>query len=66
MKKEDVEKKHSISKSAKSIFKKNRGFEANALSLIIVIWVSPILLAYVILKFAIIRPIKSLFGVKKK
>tara|TARA_R110000822_G_scaffold125184_5_gene259780 strand:- start:1625 stop:1828 length:204 start_codon:yes stop_codon:yes gene_type:complete len=55
-----------VGSQIKTMFDKEAGFEANALALITAIWVSPILLAYFILKFAIIRPIKSLFGVKKK
>lgn len=50
----------------KTMFDKKAGFEANALAVISAIWLSPILVTYFIFKFGIIRPIKSLFGVKKK
>ena len=61
-----VKGKKVIEEKAKTMFNKEAGFEANALSLITVIWISPILLTYFIFKFGIIKPIKSLFGAKKK
>tara|TARA_R110001606_G_C15006881_1_gene607918 strand:- start:81 stop:263 length:183 start_codon:yes stop_codon:yes gene_type:complete len=58
--------KKDIKAGFKTVFNKDAGFEANALSIIIIMWLSPILLAYFILKFGIVNPIKSLFGGRKK
>tara|TARA_B110000977_G_scaffold198663_1_gene284037 strand:+ start:973 stop:1149 length:177 start_codon:yes stop_codon:yes gene_type:complete len=47
------------------IFDKDSGIEANVMAMISLIWLLPIFTAYFIIRFAIINPMKSLFGVSK-
>tara|TARA_B100001094_G_C18006199_1_gene707736 strand:+ start:347 stop:517 length:171 start_codon:yes stop_codon:yes gene_type:complete len=52
-------------KEVKNLINKDAGLEANIMSVLCFIWLLPLLLAYLLLKLAIIKPIKYLIGVKK-
>jgi hypothetical protein len=54
-----------MKKDYTDILKDSGSLDANIAAILMLIWAAPILLAYLILKFCLINPLKSLFGDKK-